>query len=99
MIFAQHAAKLWRDPLRQKNRDPRADPQKFDVRDRSKPAQQMLELFIAEQQGISAAQQYVTDFRRVTDIFDLLIKLRMKIVAARTAHQPRARAVPAIRRA
>ena len=48
MIFRQHRAKLRRDPLRKENRDPRADAEKFDVRNRPQSAQKILEFTVAE---------------------------------------------------
>ena len=62
MKFFQHRAQFRRDALRQKNRDARADAQKFDVRNRAQPAQQIFQLVVAQQQRVAAAQQHVADF-------------------------------------
>ena len=65
MKFFQHRAQLRRDALRQKDRDARADAQKFHVRNRAQPAQQILQLLVAQQQRVAAAQQHVADFADV----------------------------------
>ena len=56
MIFREHRAKLGRDALRQKNRNARADAQKFDVRNRAQAAQHFFQLIVAEEQRVAAAQ-------------------------------------------
>ena len=99
MKFFQHRAQFRRDALRQKNRDARADPQKFHMRNRAQAAQQMFQFFVAQQQRVAAAQEHVADFRVRGDVGDLLVEFGMKIVAGRVADQPRARAITAIRRA
>ena len=71
MKFFQHRAQFRRDALRQENRDARADAQKFHVRNRAQPAQQIFQLLIAQQQRVAAAQQHVADFRMLRDVFDL----------------------------
>ena len=95
----QHRAQLRRDALRQEDRYPRADAQKLHVRDRAQTAQQMFQLLVAEQQRVAAAQQHVAHLRMAADVLDLPVELGMEIVAAGVAHQPRPRAIPAIRRA
>ena len=75
----------------------RADAQKFQVRNRAQPAQQIFQLVVAQQQRVAAAQQDVADFGMKRDVFDLAIEFRMEIVAAGVADEPRARAVAAIR--
>ena len=83
--------------MRQEDRDARADAQKFDVRNRAQPAQQIFQLLIAQQQRVAAAQQHVADFRMLRDVCDLPVEFGMEIVAAGVADQPRARAITAIR--
>ena len=63
VILPEHRAQLRRDALRQEDGYPRADPQKLHVRDGAQPAQQMVQLLVAEQQRVAAAQQYVAHFR------------------------------------
>ena len=75
----------------------RADAQKFHVRNRAQPAQQIFQLVVAQQQRVAAAQQHVADFGMPRDVFDLLVEFGMEIVAAGVADEPRARAVAAIR--
>ena len=69
------------------------------MRNRPQPAQQILQLFIVQQQRVAAAQQHVADFRMLGDVVDLPVEIGMKIVAAGVAHQPRAGAIAAITRA
>ena len=96
MKFFQHLAEFRGDALGQKRRDARADAQEFNVRNRAQPGQQVFQLFVAQQQRVAAAEQHVADFRVRGDVGDLLVELRMKVVAGRVAHEPRARAVAAI---
>ena len=62
MILSQHCTKLRRDALRQEDRHPRADPKKFDVWNRAKAGKNLIELVVAEKQGVPAAQQDVAHF-------------------------------------
>src|SRR5215211_723377 len=96
MKSLQHRAQVRRDPLRQKDRDARADADEFHVRNGAKLRQQMFELLIAEEQRIAPAQQHIADRWSPADIFELPIEVRMEIVARRIAHQPRSCAVTAI---
>ena len=96
MIFLQHRAKFRRDALGQENGNACADAQEFQMRNGAKLAEQMLQSLIAEQQWIAAAQQNITNFGMVADVFDLLVELRMKIVTRGVAHKPRASAVTAV---
>ena len=74
----------------------RAEAEKFHVRNRAQPAQQIFQLLVAQQQRVAAAQQHVADFRMRGDIGDLPVEFGMEIVAAGVAHQPRAGAITAI---
>src|SRR5258706_14428151 len=99
MILPKHRAELGRDSLRQKNRNPRADAEELDVRNGAQLAQQVFELVIAEQQRVAAAQQHVADGGVAADVINLLVELRMEIIAGGIADESRPRAIPAISRA
>ena len=66
------------------------------MRNGAQAAQQVLELFIAQQQRVAAAQEDVADFRMGGDVGDLLVVFGMKIITAGVAHQPGAGAVTAV---
>ncbi len=99
MKLLQHVAQFRRDALRQKHRNARADADEFHVRNRAQPAEQILELFIAEQQRIAATKQHIADGGGPGDVVDLPVELRMEIVAGGVADQTRPGAIPAVRRA
>src|SRR5262249_11976691 len=83
-------------PLRQKNRNARPNAQELDVRNSAQLVQQELQLLVVEEQGVAAAQQHIAHGPGSPDVLDLLVELRMKIVAGGIADEPRAGAVPAI---
>ena len=62
MIFLELGAQGRGDALRQEDGDAGADAQKLDVRNGAKAAEQMIELVVAEQQGVAAAQEDVRMF-------------------------------------
>ena len=97
--FLQQRAEFRRDALREKNRDPRANPDKLQVRNRAQPGEEIRQLFVAEQQRIAAAQQDVAHFGMFRDVGELFVELRMEVVAGGVADEPGTRAIPAIRRA
>jgi len=74
------------------------DAEKFDVRNRAQLVEKVLQLLIVEQQRIAPAKQNVAHRRRAADVINLLVELRMKIVAGGVADQPRPRAIPAVGR-
>ena len=61
--------------------------------------QQEFEFVVAEEQGITAAQQHIADDRGLTDVGDLLREIRVKIIAGGIAHETRSRAVTTVSRA
>lgn len=99
VVPLQHGAQFRSDALGQKDRNTRADADKFHVRNRPQRGEQLVQFVIAEKQRIAAAQENVADFRVLTDIVQLIRKTRMEIVSARIADQPRTRAITAIGRA
>src|SRR4051794_10216084 len=58
----------------------------------------MIELLVAQEQGIASAQEDVADGRGAPDIIDLFVVLWMEIIATGIAHQARASAVSAVSR-
>ena len=99
MKFFQHRAEFGRDALRQEDGDARADAEKFNVRTRAQLGEQMLQLVIAQEQGVAAAEEDVADFGMRGDVGDLLVELGMEVVAGGVADEARAGAIAAIRRA
>src|SRR5205807_4055850 len=61
--------------------------------------QEMFEFVVTEQQRVAAAEQHVPDGGCAANVINLLVEARMKIVPAGIAHQARACAITAIRRA
>src|SRR4051812_1846586 len=57
MKFFQHLAQFRRDALGQKNRNARADAQKFQMRNRAKLAEEMFEAFVTEEERVAAAEE------------------------------------------
>jgi hypothetical protein len=56
MKFLEHLAQRRRDPLREENRDPCADPDELDMFDGAQTAQNPPEFIVREEQGISAGE-------------------------------------------
>src|ERR1700742_4914543 len=75
MILLEHRAKLRRDALGEKDRNPRADAEKFDVRNRAQSAQHLLELGIAEEKRVATGQKDVAHFSMFLEIFEGVFKL------------------------
>src|SRR4051812_42628987 len=96
VIFLEHRTQLWRDALRQENRNARADAQELHMRNRPQLAQKKLQLFVTQEQRVAAAQQDITDGWGPPDVIDLAIELGVKIVAGGVADQARASAVTTI---
>src|SRR5215475_7017140 len=62
MIFRQDRAQLWRDALWQKDRNARANAKKFNVLYRAQPTEQLVELVVAENERVAAAEQDIAHF-------------------------------------
>src|SRR5258708_12408372 len=89
MIFREHCTQLRRDSLRQENRHPRADPQKFDVPDRAQPRQHLLEPVIAENQSVPTTQKHVAYFGVSFKITERLLEIGVQFLFANSAnHSP-----------
>ena len=92
----QHRAQLGRDALREEEWDARADAEELDVLDGPQPGEEILELLVAEEQRVAAGEEHVADFRVRGDVINLPVKLRVEVIAAGVAHEPRARAIAAV---
>ena len=99
MILRQHRAQLRRDPLREENRHPRTDAQKFDVPDSAQPRQQLLEPVIAENQSVAPAQKHVAYLGVRFKIAERLLEIRAQFLFANSANHPTPCAVAAVTRA
>ncbi len=95
MLF-QHRAELGRDPLRQENRDARADADELDVRDGPQTGEDLVELVVREEQGIAAGKQDVADLGVLFEIFESRLPLGFQMLLADTGNDSRARAVAAV---
>ncbi len=99
MIFLQHLAKLGRDPLREKNRDARADAEEFDVRNRAQPAENFFQFRITEKKRVAAREEHVTHFGVFFEILEGGFKLGVQFLFAHPADDATARAIAAVARA
>ena len=99
MIFLQHRAELGRNPLRQKNRNARADAQKLDVRNRAQPAQDFLELVVAENERVAAGKKHVAHFGVLFEIAKRFLEIGVQFLFAHATDDAAAGAISAITRA
>ena len=99
MIFRQHCAQLRRDSLRQENRHPRTDPDKFDVPDRPQPRQHLLEPVIAENQSVPTTQKHVPHFSVFFKITERLLEIGVQFLFANSANHSTPGAIAAVTRA
>ena len=83
MILRQHCAKLWRDSLRQENRNPRSDAKEFDMRDRAQTAEQILQFAVTEQERITTREQHVAHFGVLLEIAEGFFKISVQFLFAR----------------
>ena len=95
----QHRAQGRRDALRQKHRDPRTDPQQFNVRNLAQLPEQAFEPVIVEQQWIAAAEQHVAHFAMVSEVIQRRAEIGFEMVFPHPADHAAARAISAVRRA
>src|SRR5262249_32351372 len=99
VMFRERRAQLRRDALRHKNRNPRADPEKFNVSNRAQSRKQFVDLVAAKNESVAAAQKHVTHLRVLFEITERLLEIRVQFLFADAAHHAAARAVAAIARA
>src|SRR5438270_3298945 len=99
MILRQHRAKLGRDALWQENRNSRPDTNEFDVWNRSKPSENLIELIIAEEQCVSTAQQNIAHFGVNFQVTIDRFKFGMQLLLAHAADDPAPGAISAVTRA
>jgi len=84
--------------LRQENWNARAYPQKFDVRDRAQAAQNFLELIVAENERIAAAQKHVAHFGVLFEVAERFLEIGVQFLFPNTADDATARAISTITR-
>jgi len=96
VVFREHLAQLFVDPLGEEDRDPRADPDDLHVRDLAQAAQHGLEKLRRQRQAVAAGDQDVADLGRPADVVELGLVLLPVEVLAGVADDPRSRAVPAV---
>ena len=99
MIFRQHRAQLRRDSLRQENRHPCADPQKFDVLDRAQPRKSFSSLSSLK---IRASPPLKSTSRTSVCCFKIterLLEIRVQFLFANSANHSTPRAIAAVTRA
>ena len=98
MVSAQHGTEFRRNALGQEDRDAGPDAQELDMRNGAQLAEQKVQLFVAQQEGVPSAQEHVPDFGMAADVIHLTVELRMKVVAGGVADETRPGAIAAIRR-
>src|SRR5439155_23300311 len=98
-MFGEDRAQLRRDPLRQKNWNARADPEKFNVLDRAQPRQQLVDLIVAENQRVAAAQQNVAHFGMLFEITERFLEIGVQFLFTNPADDAAASAISAVSRA
>src|SRR4029077_20318171 len=99
MMFREDRAQLRRDSLWQKNRDARADAEKFDVLYRAQPRQKTVSLVFAENQRVTAAQQHVTHFGVLFEITECLLEIGAQFLFPDATDHTAAGAISTISRA
>ena len=97
VVLLEDLAQLVVDALRQEHRHPRPDPDDLDVRDLAQAAQDLLEQLGREGQAIAAGDQDVADLRGPAQVLELRLVITAVEVLGGVAHDPRPRAVPAVR--
>src|SRR5439155_2125680 len=98
MIFRKDRAKLRRNSLWQENWDARADAEKLDMRDRAQTAQNFLELIVAENERIAAAQKHVAHFGVLFEVAERFLEIGVQFLCPNTADDATARAISTITR-
>src|SRR6266516_5696499 len=96
MMFGENRAQLRRDALWQKNRDPRADAEELNVRDRAQSRKQLVDLIIGENQCVAPAQQDIPHFSVSLQIAKAFLEIRVQFLFSRSAHHPAAGAIPTV---
>ncbi len=96
-VFTKNFGELGRDALRKKNRNPRTNPDKFDVLDGTETPEKRVQLGIREQQRVATRQQYIANLGMLLDILQTGFKLGMEIIGLGVGNQAAARAITAIR--
>ena len=99
MILLQHRAKLRRDPLREKDRHTGTDTKKFDMRDRAQPAEDFLQLRIAEKQRVTAGEKHVAHFGVFFEITKRGFEFGVQFLFAHSADDPAPGTIAAVARA
>src|SRR5438270_12681008 len=98
MMFGQNRAWLRRDPLGQKDWNTRADAEKLDVLDRAQSRQQLVDLVVAENERVAAAQEHITHFGVLFEITKRFLKIGVQFLFANAADHATARAISAVSR-
>src|SRR6266446_9122469 len=98
MMFVQNLAYPCRDPLGQENRNTRADAEKLDVLDRAQSRQQLVDLVVAENERVAAAQEHITHFGVLFEITKRFLKIGVQFLFAYAADHATARAISAVSR-
>ena len=99
VVLLEHLAQLVVDPLRQEDRDPRADPDDLDVGDLAEAAEDRLEQLRGERQAVAAGDEHVADLGGPAQVVELGFVVLAVEVLGRVAHDPGPGAVAAVARA
>ena len=76
MVFAQDAAQLRRDPLREVAGDAAADPHDLKMRDRAQPLEEVLDAPVGEEQRVAARHDHVADLVVLLEVAERRLELR-----------------------
>ena len=85
--------------MRQENRHARADAEKLDVRNRAQPAENFLQLVVAEKQRVAAGKKHVAHFGVLFEITESFLELGVQFLFAHAADDAAAGAIAAVARA
>jgi hypothetical protein len=96
MMLRENRAKLWRDALGQKNRNARANAKKFNVLYRAQPAEQLVELVVAENESVAATEQDIAHFGVLLKILERFLEIGVQFLFAHTTYHTTAGAISTI---
>src|ERR1700747_3302648 len=98
MKLLKHLAEFGRNPLRQKDRYTRANPHKFDMRNRAKALQNPFEFVIGKQKSVSAGEENIAHLGVSLKITIDLLKIGVQFLFTDAANDPASGTVTTIGR-
>jgi hypothetical protein len=95
-VFFEDVAKFGGDALGEENGNAGTDANKFKVRNSAEFPEEVIEFFIGEEEGVSAAEEDVADFGVLADVLEAGFKFWMEVVVLGVGDEATAGAVAAI---